>query len=638
MKPPSLSYAVTITFLFATFLFFVLVPTGVFISFLLLLFLTAPGSLLYIRQLECQQISSLNYAATLLNASARPQTRTTIPWNVPPWLANESSTPEQTPDISSLLRQVITNPFWAAKNAFTLFITGNTTQFTNRVAWAQLNPATPTGATPPGAMPTLYIEYADSIDNLNSNDERACVFPFKWNNITYYSCTSIPTPEIGSIVGSWCGTAAVVLQAEWGYCASHYVTTTGHGSFPDDGNQGNQTQGGGGGGVTNPPCAFPFVFNGELFYDCISTPGFARTESPWCATTPNYDTDMQWGYCSILTYGGSGGGLACQFPFWFNGVKYDACTTDGGRGVDTPWCATDNTEPSTLAPQFWGYCSEGIQTERSYGYDCACPPGVAGLACDVPCRAGTWGSSCQNTCSCILEQSSCDPVTGTCVCNPGFTGAVCDQVCTGTQCPTFDCTLCALGTNATCSVANPVCSCPNGTAPPYCLEACPLGTYGENCMGNCSSACAGICRVTDGLCVCPTGYGGANCSTPCINGTFGSNCNLYCQCNIRYKGLPTFSTCAATSGVCTCGPGWSGPSCQVPTTNIYNVPFINEIHYQNNANDTTQDVIELAGSAGINLQGYSLYLYDGGNGAPCVLGSGGSTFTCTSVGILSVTS
>ena len=51
-----------------------------------------------------------------------------------------------------------------------------------------------------------------------------------------------------------------------------------------------ETYGGTGDG---DPCAFPFVYNGVNVYECISS----NHDRPWCGTTTDYDTDVLWGNC-----------------------------------------------------------------------------------------------------------------------------------------------------------------------------------------------------------------------------------------------------------------------------------------------------------------------------------------------------
>ncbi|CAB4002013.1 Matrix metallo ase-9 [Paramuricea clavata] len=42
-------------------------------------------------------------------------------------------------------------------------------------------------------------------------------------------------------------------------------------------------------------CHFPFSYNGAQYYHCILSP--KNNERMWCATTPYFEQDKQWGYC-----------------------------------------------------------------------------------------------------------------------------------------------------------------------------------------------------------------------------------------------------------------------------------------------------------------------------------------------------
>ena len=123
-------------------------------------------------------------------------------------------------------------------------------------------------------------------------------------------------------------------------------------------------------------CWFPYVFEGDSYDSCI-TAGDHAGGKPWCAMTPNMDTDGLWGECvkaddgkdstdqtdnkdeteddnkdetdddnkdkedsgsGMPTIGGTGNGCKCQFPFVYNGKSYDSCTTvDHGQ----PWCSCE---------------------------------------------------------------------------------------------------------------------------------------------------------------------------------------------------------------------------------------------------------------------------------------------------------
>ena len=50
----------------------------------------------------------------------------------------------------------------------------------------------------------------------------------------------------------------------------------------------------------------------------------------------------------LLTYGGTGNGLPCVFPFTYDNVTYTECTSVvRGR----PWCSTDDGRG-------WGFCQD----------------------------------------------------------------------------------------------------------------------------------------------------------------------------------------------------------------------------------------------------------------------------------------
>ncbi len=48
-----------------------------------------------------------------------------------------------------------------------------------------------------------------------------------------------------------------------------------------------------GGSTSSDPCVFPFKYNGKLYYECITL----DKNTPWCATTSDYDRDGKWGNC-----------------------------------------------------------------------------------------------------------------------------------------------------------------------------------------------------------------------------------------------------------------------------------------------------------------------------------------------------
>lgn len=100
-------------------------------------------------------------------------------------------------------------------------------------------------------------------------------------------------------------------------------------------------------------CHFPFLFEGTSYTSCTTE---GRTDGlPWCATTADYDKDKKFGFCPselLFTFDGNSNEAPCVFPFVFQGVKYDSCTTDG-RNDGYRWCATTaNFDTDTM----YGFC------------------------------------------------------------------------------------------------------------------------------------------------------------------------------------------------------------------------------------------------------------------------------------------
>lgn len=148
----------------------------------------------------------------------------------------------------------------------------------------------------------------------------------------------------------------------------------------------------------------------------------------------------------------------------------------------------------------------------------------------------------------------------------------------------------------------------------------------------CDPVCenGGVCVDTN-VCDCTgTGFTGATCGeaitcTPVCENNGVCVATDTCDCAGTGFTGPTCSdaiTCTppcANNGVCvdtdTCdcaGTGFFGPTCEDAAPTVW----INELHYDDNAGDDNEGV-EIAGSAGTDLSGWSIVLY---NGSSSVLG------------------
>jgi len=59
------------------------------------------------------------------NISSRPATIATVPWSPDPWLTAGDSGPNQrTPDITSIIQEIVDRPGWSPGNSLALVITG----------------------------------------------------------------------------------------------------------------------------------------------------------------------------------------------------------------------------------------------------------------------------------------------------------------------------------------------------------------------------------------------------------------------------------------------------------------------------------------------------------------------------------
>ncbi|XP_013913322.1 PREDICTED: uncharacterized protein LOC106542189 isoform X2 [Thamnophis sirtalis] len=159
----------------------------------------------------------------------------------------------------------------------------------------------------------------------------SCVFPFVFNGRSYSSCT-----RDGAIDEQlWCSTTYNYdTDGRWKHCIL-------------------QEHGGNSGGKS---CVFPFVYKNQTFYTCTKV----EKGRFWCATTRNYDKDLEWSYCADTRLDANPKG-PCVFPFIFNHTSYSSCTTDGISNKK-PWCSLTKNYDIDFQ---WTYCeSSGTEPQQ----------------------------------------------------------------------------------------------------------------------------------------------------------------------------------------------------------------------------------------------------------------------------------
>ncbi|XP_059143711.1 fibrillin-1-like [Physella acuta] len=246
-----------------------------------------------------------------------------------------------------------------------------------------------------------------------------------------------------------------------------------------------------------------------------------------------------------------------------------------------------------------------VETRDNTSIECVCGLGEKldsnGLSCSA-CNAGTWGSGCTKTCSCVTTNTQfCDKKTGDCHCKPGWNGSTCgediDECTASNVCPVHShctntdggyvcscdvgfvninqttcqacdedfygptCTLrCSCPPNAACNNVNGSCYCKPGWRGPACetdVNECQEGTH------TCSQGKLQVCVNKDGgyECSCKIGYS-KSCDTcqceECPEGKWGQDCSHTCTCVAANTHL-----CDKTNGSCVCKTGWNGTRCDV---------------------------------------------------------------------------
>ena len=87
------------------------------------------------------------FTSTTGNVSTRPRTTASVAWSPVAWNVGEVAASQRTPDLTSVIQQIVSRPGWASGNAMVLIVTGTG----HRTAWAWDGNA--------ASAPLLHVEY-----------------------------------------------------------------------------------------------------------------------------------------------------------------------------------------------------------------------------------------------------------------------------------------------------------------------------------------------------------------------------------------------------------------------------------------------------------------------------------------------
>ncbi|XP_040574603.1 72 kDa type IV collagenase [Lepeophtheirus salmonis] len=118
---------------------------------------------------------------------------------------------------------------------------------------------------------------------------------------------------------------------------------------------------------SNRPCIFPFIYKENIYGSCTEIDSNGK---PWCAVSVYHSTGhvAEYGFCypecaveitKLPETCKTVSGTNCIFPFKYNHVEYNMCTS---VGTTRPWCGTslyrDTDEVHT-----WDFCNSACEPE-----------------------------------------------------------------------------------------------------------------------------------------------------------------------------------------------------------------------------------------------------------------------------------
>src|SRR5262249_24224556 len=91
--------------------------------------------------------NAFSFGSSAFNVTARPRTTAATPWSPVPWVAGEAGANQRTPDLGSVIQEIVSRPGGASGNAIAIIVSGTG----HRTAWAYDGNA--------AAAPLLHVEY-----------------------------------------------------------------------------------------------------------------------------------------------------------------------------------------------------------------------------------------------------------------------------------------------------------------------------------------------------------------------------------------------------------------------------------------------------------------------------------------------